>query len=199
MSQVLVPFGTHHWSQLSLRNRNKRGTRDRRNSTRLLQSPCVVRGLLVAPRGQFSGRSLCHSGLTQVPFPKINWPTKWNDGVVLTVERWCCTDSGTVVLYWQWNGGVVLTVERWCCTESRTMGLYWQKCKYYVKCNESPEIFGGGMWCTTMMQIVKPAETNWYYVILSKGKQWRTCVKDRANWYTENYAVSAWIFSLIKT
>jgi len=26
--------------------------------------------------------------------------------------------------------------------------------------------------------------------ILSRRKQWRTCVKDRANWHTENYEAS---------
>jgi len=28
-------------------------------------------------------------------------------------------------------------MERWCCTN--------RKCKWYIKCNDSPEIFGGGM------------------------------------------------------
>jgi hypothetical protein len=44
----------------------------------------AARGLIVASRGHFSGRSLCHSGLPQVPFPKRFLLTKWNDGVAVT-------------------------------------------------------------------------------------------------------------------
>jgi len=34
---------------------------------------------------------------------------------------------------------------------------------------------------------------------MSKGKQWRTCVKDRANWFSKNYKARTWILSLITT
>ena len=43
---------------------------------------CFDRGLLVASRGHFSGRSPCHSGLPEVPFPKH-----------------FCWQNGTKVLY----------------------------------------------------------------------------------------------------
>ena len=40
--------------------------------------------VLVASPGQFSSRSLCHSGLPQVPFPK-NFADE--------MERWCCAST----------------------------------------------------------------------------------------------------------
>ena len=40
-------------------------------------------------------------------------------------------------------------MERWYCTIN--------KCKCYIKCNESREIFGGGDVMRNMMQRVKPA------------------------------------------
>jgi hypothetical protein len=39
---------------------------------------------------------------------------------------------------------------------------------------------------------------SWQMLILSKGKQWRTCVKDHAKWFTKNYKARTRILWLIK-
>jgi len=62
-------------------------------------------------------------------------------------------------------------MERWCCTD--------RKCKCYIKCNESREIFGGNVMYNRDAD--SEACLNCQLIILSKGKQWRACVKDRAN------------------